>query len=201
MGFETPGHSQSAEHAPLSGRWGSVTAGLPASGCAVEGSSPSWAGLSDVYFDTRLNEYGPGSRVLAGQGPDQVGGRPGLNQYQRLLAILALTPAGWHPDPQVPGQLRFWIGTAWTAEVQVVTPDHRRAALDRVVAEMVGSPQISGRQWRIESRARLSDSARGWASRQPRPPSLDHSVHVRPWGSCSAADRGDQQGGARRRER
>jgi hypothetical protein len=23
-------------------------------------------------------------------------------------------PAGWHPDPEYPGQLRYWDGTAWT---------------------------------------------------------------------------------------
>ena len=26
----------------------------------------------------------------------------------------APTPAGWYPDPQAPGQQRYWDGTAWT---------------------------------------------------------------------------------------
>lgn len=30
----------------------------------------------------------------------------------------AAPPAGWYPDPQVPGQLRYWDGTAWTAHTQ-----------------------------------------------------------------------------------
>lgn len=29
------------------------------------------------------------------------------------------TPAGWYPDPQVPGQGRFWDGTAWTEQVHL----------------------------------------------------------------------------------
>jgi uncharacterized RDD family membrane protein YckC len=27
------------------------------------------------------------------------------------------TPAGWYPDPQNPGQQRYWDGTAWTESV------------------------------------------------------------------------------------
>lgn len=27
---------------------------------------------------------------------------------------MSTTPAGWHPDPQNPGQLRYWDGTTWT---------------------------------------------------------------------------------------
>lgn|GEM_PF-6823781 len=35
-----------------------------------------------------------------------------------------LPPAGWFPDPQVPGQLRYWNGSSWTAHVApaVATP-------------------------------------------------------------------------------
>ncbi len=31
-------------------------------------------------------------------------------------------PPGWYPDPHVPGQLRWWDGGAWTADVVVRTP-------------------------------------------------------------------------------
>jgi hypothetical protein len=30
----------------------------------------------------------------------------------------AAAPAGWYPDPQAPGQQRYWDGTAWTATAQ-----------------------------------------------------------------------------------
>jgi hypothetical protein len=29
-----------------------------------------------------------------------------------------MTPPGWYPDPGLPGQLRYWTGTAWSADVQ-----------------------------------------------------------------------------------
>ncbi|MFB9313415.1 RDD family protein [Nocardioides plantarum] len=32
------------------------------------------------------------------------------------------TPAGWHPDPHVPGQQRFWDGTSWTDQVAPLGP-------------------------------------------------------------------------------
>jgi hypothetical protein len=56
---------------------------------------------------------------------------------------------GWHPDSEVPGRLRFWDGERRTSETQLVTPDQRRRALDRAVADMVGGP---AQGWRVESR-------------------------------------------------
>lgn len=32
------------------------------------------------------------------------------------------TPAGWYPDPQNPGQQRYWDGTAWAASVPPPAP-------------------------------------------------------------------------------
>lgn len=35
------------------------------------------------------------------------------------------TPAGWHPDPHVPGQQRYWDGASWTDQVAPLSrPEH-----------------------------------------------------------------------------
>ena len=31
----------------------------------------------------------------------------------------ALASAGWHPDPKVPDQLRYWDGNRWTQDIKV----------------------------------------------------------------------------------
>ena len=31
-------------------------------------------------------------------------------------------PAGWYPDPVLPGQERYWDGSAWTPRTQVTVP-------------------------------------------------------------------------------
>jgi hypothetical protein len=36
---------------------------------------------------------------------------------------MATTPAGWHPDPWFPGQLRYWDGLAWTGHTTTIKPD------------------------------------------------------------------------------
>ena len=38
---------------------------------------------------------------------------------------MSLPPAGWHPDPSAPGQLRWWDGQTWT--------DHRAPLPAQVV--------------------------------------------------------------------
>jgi hypothetical protein len=35
-----------------------------------------------------------------------------------MLGRVTQTPAGWFPDPQMPGQLRYWDGAGWTAHTQ-----------------------------------------------------------------------------------
>lgn len=32
------------------------------------------------------------------------------------------SPPGWHPDPRVPGQLRYWDGSTWTAHIAPAGP-------------------------------------------------------------------------------
>lgn len=35
---------------------------------------------------------------------------------------MTTTPANWYPDPQVPGQMRYWDGAQWTAHVAPAQP-------------------------------------------------------------------------------
>lgn len=35
---------------------------------------------------------------------------------------LSATPAGWYPDPFVPGQQRYWDGSAWTVAIAAAPP-------------------------------------------------------------------------------
>jgi hypothetical protein len=56
------------------------------------------------------------------------------------------TPAGWFPDPQTPGQLRYWDGATWTAHTQpgavgaaLPTAEGAIAALVLGILSIVGS--------------------------------------------------------------
>jgi hypothetical protein len=31
-------------------------------------------------------------------------------------------PPGWYPDPSLPGQLRYWTGSSWSADVRPAPP-------------------------------------------------------------------------------
>lgn len=51
-----------------------------------------------------------------------------------------VTAPGWHPDPQVPGQLRWWDGTTWTSHV--ATPSATAATAQP--GSPLGPPNPSG---------------------------------------------------------
>lgn len=52
------------------------------------------------------------------------------------------TPAGWFPDPQAPGQLRYWDGTGWTAHVQPGAPAALPTAEGAVTSLVLGIVSI-----------------------------------------------------------
>jgi len=45
---------------------------------------------------------------------------------------MSQSPAGWHPDPQNPGQLRYWDGTQWT--------EHRSAGSQPAATPLTPNP-------------------------------------------------------------
>ena len=51
-------------------------------------------------------------RVLAQTTPRA--GPPGYGQSAQPISSPTPVPPSWQPDPQVPGGLRWWDGTAWT---------------------------------------------------------------------------------------
>jgi hypothetical protein len=71
--------------------------------------------------------------------------------------------AGWYPDPQVPGQQRYWDGTKWT--------DHVAPAAPSMPAGWYADPQDAkqrrywdGTQWteHVAAAATSSSNAAGW---------------------------------------
>ena len=49
---------------------------------------------------------------------------PRRHDFVAVAPAAVATPAGWYTDPQMPAQLRYWDGAAWTAAtaVLVATP-------------------------------------------------------------------------------
>lgn len=67
-------------------------------------------------------------------------------------AAASAAPAAWHPDPRVPGQLRYWDGTDWTAHVSPA-PESQGP---RVMAPIAPSsaPQSTGPSERRKGRGK-----------------------------------------------
>ncbi len=54
-------------------------------------------------------------------------------------AALPPAPAGWHPDPQSPGILRYWDGTGWTEHRAAGGPQATAVVYNNVTATSSGS--------------------------------------------------------------
>lgn len=54
-----------------------------------------------------------------------------------MLGPVTQTPAGWFPDPQMPGQLRYWDGASWTAHTQPGGVAAARPNADGAVVSLV----------------------------------------------------------------
>lgn len=52
-------------------------------------------------------------------------------------------PAGWFPDPQMPGQLRYWDGASWTAHTQPGAPTAAPTAEGAVASLVLGIVSIA----------------------------------------------------------
>lgn len=60
------------------------------------------------------------------------------------------TPAGWYPDPERPGQQRYFNGSEWTEHRQAAAPPAGPPAMPPSTARGPASPQFSGspkKQW------------------------------------------------------
>lgn len=66
-------------------------------------------GKQGVPVGLSLDELNRGAALPSTSLPPQGAAAP---------APTAAPPAGWQPDPSVPGQLRYWDGTQWTQHVQ-----------------------------------------------------------------------------------
>jgi hypothetical protein len=62
------------------------------------------------------------------------------------------TPAGWHPDPEYPGQLRYWDGVQWTedralaplSDPQPSRPKHRGKVIAAIVVGVLAVVLVVG---------------------------------------------------------
>lgn len=54
---------------------------------------------------------------------------------------MSTAPAGWYPDPEVPGKFRYWDGSAWIGQTQ--TAEQRARARARVAPQLATSAPIS----------------------------------------------------------
>ncbi|MFE6924846.1 TerD family protein [Nocardia sp. NPDC057663] len=86
------------------------------------GDTSAAAEFSDSDHDTTAD---PGTHAHTGRSPSRP---PALTR--RVIDVPPPPPpnpelADWHPDPQVPGQLRWWDGDEWTTSTRPHVQDHR----------------------------------------------------------------------------
>ena len=56
-------------------------------------------------------------------------------------------PAGWHPDPQVPGSERYWDGAAWTQQIRPMGPAPTPGPVPQQT--IIVQQQKSGTWWKV----------------------------------------------------
>src|SRR5829696_383579 len=95
----------------------------------------------------------------------------------RAMTDTPSAPPGWYPDPNDPGRLWWWDGTAWTEHTQAAgaPPSAPSAPAPPPSGEQWGAPPPSGDQWGAPA-----PPAGPWAGSAARPPR--GGPGAAPWG-------------------